>query len=431
MKSAFAMCETAVALLNNKKTKLAVQCAMACMFACMLTSAAFGAAAVTISTASGPPTTKLTVSGSGFAAGRLIDIYFDTTDEVLTVSSSTGTFTKIALQVPAAALPGTHWVTATVRATGVAAQASFLVQTNWAERGFTGTSKRTNPYENVLSPSTVGSIDMDWSFPSGVAGFSSPAVANGVVYIGSNNFSVYAVNATTGVQLWSFATGGAVNPSPAVANGVVYVGSDDQNVYALNATTGAKLWSFTTGYVVFSSPVVANGVAYVGSKDSTVYALNASTGAKLWSFTTGGGIYSSPAVANGVVYVGSGDQKVYAVNATTGAQLWSFATGAFLSSSPAVANGRVYVGSYNGNVYALNASTGAKLWSFQGTQIDSSPAVANGVVYVGSFDKNLYALNSSTGGCYGVFPPAIQSSPPQRSRMAWCMSGPRTTTCMP
>jgi outer membrane protein assembly factor BamB len=57
-----------------------------------------------------------------------------------------------------------------------------------------------------------------------------------------------------------------------VANGVVYVGSQDNNVYALNAKTGAKLWSFTTGSSVTSSPAVANGVVYVGSYDGKVYA---------------------------------------------------------------------------------------------------------------------------------------------------------------
>ena len=90
-----------------------------------------------------------------------------------------------------------------------------------------------------------------------------------------------------------------------MANGVVYVGSLNHNVYALDARTGAKLWSYATGYSVQSSPAVANGVVYVGSADGNVYALNASTGAKLWSYAAGNyAVYSSPAVANGVVYVG-------------------------------------------------------------------------------------------------------------------------------
>jgi serine/threonine-protein kinase len=62
-----------------------------------------------------------------------------------------------------------------------------------------------------------------------------------------------------------------VNSSPAVANGVVYVGSWDNDVYALNAKTGDLLWSYATGAGVDSSPAVANGVVYVGSGDSNVF----------------------------------------------------------------------------------------------------------------------------------------------------------------
>ena len=53
---------------------------------------------------------------------------------------------------------------------------------------------------------------------------------------------------------------------------MVYVGSLDGNMYALNASTGAKLWSYATGSYVESSPAVANGVVYVGSDDGSVYA---------------------------------------------------------------------------------------------------------------------------------------------------------------
>jgi murein DD-endopeptidase MepM/ murein hydrolase activator NlpD len=138
---------------------------------------------------------------------------------------------------------------------------------------------------------------------------SSPAVANGVIYVGSNDYSVYALNATTGAKLWSYPTGLFADSSPAVANGVVYVGSEDNNVYALDASTGAKLWSYATSSFPLSSPAVANGVVYVGS-GNIIYALNAITGTKLWSFTSEYPLYS-PVVANGVVYL-SDDNDVYA-----------------------------------------------------------------------------------------------------------------------
>jgi outer membrane protein assembly factor BamB len=92
--------------------------------------------------------------------------------------------------------------------------------------------------------------------------------------VGSWDGNVYAINATTGTELWNYTTGNEMFSSPAVANGVVYVGSFDNNVYALNATTGANVWSYNTGSRVFSSPAVVNGVVYVGSFDNNkVYAI--------------------------------------------------------------------------------------------------------------------------------------------------------------
>jgi len=75
----------------------------------------------------------------------------------------------------------------------------------------------------------------------------------------------------TNQLLWSYATGNSVAySSPAVLNGVVYVGSDDDYVYALDAATGAYIWSYKTGGSVDSSPAVVNGIVYVGSEDHKV-----------------------------------------------------------------------------------------------------------------------------------------------------------------
>src|SRR5665647_845260 len=168
---------------------------------------------------------------------------------------------------------------------------------------------------------------------------------------------------------WNFTTGGPVSSSPAVANGVVYVEDAVANLYALNATNGAKLWNFTTNDD-FSSPAVANGVVYIGSQfDDCIYAINATTGAMLRNYTTDyeytGAPWSSLAVVNGVVYAELDSNAVFAINTTTGARLWYFPcwAGGFVSSSPAVANGVVYEGSEDFQVYAFNAATGDPVWS--------------------------------------------------------------------
>ena len=309
---------------------------------------------------SGPPTSTVRVSGTGFGAFRAVDIYFDITDMALAATNGHGAFSGIPVRVPASAVPGTHYITAVQRHSGRSAQARFLVNTNWAQYRYAASHSGSNPYENVLSWSTASGIGLDWSFNTSAAIYSSPAVANGMVYIGS----------------------------------------DDHNVYALNAATGAKLWNFATLFSVFSSPAVANGVVYAGSSDGDVYALDARTGTKLWSVAAGAGA-SSPAVANGVVYIGSDAGKVYALSAATGAKLWAFSpagAGSTLFSSPAVANGMVYIGNANHHVYALNAATGAKQWTFTAADlVDSSPAVANGVIYIAGHDGNLYAFHLSDG----------------------------------
>jgi outer membrane protein assembly factor BamB len=251
-----------------------------------------------------------------------------------------------------------------------------------------------------FSPSNAPNTnEVQWSYTTGGYVESSPAVADGRVYVGSDDNNVYALQCETGTILWTYTTGDRVLSSPAVAEGRVYVGSEDKKIYCLNASTGAHIWDYTTGHWVDSSPAFADGRVYVGSFDFKVYCLNASTGAHIWDYTTGAAVVSSPAVYCGKIYVGSGDQNVYCLNSTTGAYIWSKATVHRFDSSPAVDDDRVYVGSLDNKLHCLNASTGASIWSYTtgGYIVSSSPAVAYGRVYVGSFDNKLYCLNASTG----------------------------------
>jgi outer membrane protein assembly factor BamB len=301
------------------------------------------------------------------------------------------------------------------------------VDTDWWSMFHHDLTRAGNSTSTAPSSSTVL-----WNYTTGGMVESSPTVFSDVIFVGSDDGKIYALNATTRKSIWNYTTSNSVRSSPAVANGVVYVGSNDHNVYALNATTVATtkrlLWNYTTGDAVESSPAVANGLVYVGSNDSNVYALNATTGAFKWRYTTGGHVYSSPAVANGVVYVGSNDHNVYALNATTEAistakrLLWNYTTGDAVESSPAVANGVVYVGSDDDNVYALNATTEAistakrLVWPhpyLTGESVHSSPAVAGDLVYVGSNDGSVYALNAAKGGLVWSYPTgsSVASSP--------------------
>src|ERR1700733_7499507 len=89
-----------------------------------LSSAAFSQT-ITLSLKEGPPTGSTTVSGSGFFAHAAIDLYFDTTGEALVIANALGAFSNIAIEVPASALPGTHWVSAVQRSNDTGAQVAF------------------------------------------------------------------------------------------------------------------------------------------------------------------------------------------------------------------------------------------------------------------------------------------------------------------
>jgi hypothetical protein len=106
-------------------------------------------------------------------------------------------------------------------------------------------------------------------------------------------------------------TGAAVFSSPAVADGKVFVGSCDSNVYCLDAVDGREIWSFTADAYIMSSPAVADGKVFVGSGDSNVYCLDADTGDKIWNYATGRAIDSSPALSDGKLCVGSNGGNVY------------------------------------------------------------------------------------------------------------------------
>jgi len=271
-----------------------------------------------------------------------------------------------------------------------------------------------------------------WKFLTKGRVISSPAVAGGLVVVGSTDGSLYGLNRADGTQQWKFDTKGPVMSSPAIANGLVYVASVDGNIYAVDSATGAQRWVFATRGerrftapgihgaiprtermpdpfdVFLSSPTVANGTVYIGSGDQHVYALDAATGTLKWSFATGDVVHAAPALANNTVYIGSWDRNLYAIDAATGKKKWRYTTGndttiynqIGLASSPAVVSGMVFVGGRDGKFHAVSAETGKLVWTHdnRGGWTIASPAVRDGVVYFPTSDGTRFkALDAKTG----------------------------------
>ncbi len=242
------------------------------------------------------------------------------------------------------------------------------------------------------------STELVWRFPTGDEVRSSPCVHKDVVYIGSYDKHVYALDAYAGTQCWRRATLGGVSSSPTICNDLVVVGSEDGNVYALDLRSGAPRWSTRTERAVRSSPHVHARVVYVGSDDQHVYALDAQSGREMWKHRSWMPVRSSCAIRNGLVVIGSSDGHVYGLDAASGGVRWKQRTMQGVISTPWIDNDLVIVGSMDCTVYALNVETGKPVWRVRTDHyVNASPVVDAGRVIVGGVDGNLYALDLHTG----------------------------------
>jgi hypothetical protein len=256
--------------------------------------------------------------------------------------------------------------------------------------------------------------------------FSSPAVSNGMVYLGSN-FStdcrtpgrVYAFSTVTGALVWSFATSGSIgDATPAVINGTVVIGAGD-TVYGLHALTGAVRWRrsypgfcFMENFVTAAPSqglVFLGGVKIVG-QIGYVFALTAA-GQEWFSPVpidkageTSSAVFGAPTHVGswGLLVFSSYNKRVFGISDGTGSLRWMndapmdglYATVAYDSVED-----RLYAGSFDGSLYCLDLN-GNTRWAFQtGGRVISSPAVVwtslGTRIIFGSEDGYVYALRSN------------------------------------
>lgn len=256
-----------------------------------------------------------------------------------------------------------------------------------------------------------------WEFRAGGPIWGSLTHDAGMLYFGSDDHRLYALD-TAGRKLkWAFRTGGKVRAQPAVAGGSVFAASDDGFLYAVDRATGRQRWRFDlkasdlhrrppspdNSYFDFlqSSPVVHDGKVYVGSLSGALFAVDAATGKQVWNLGTLDAIRGNPVIHGGRVYFGSWDDHLYAVDLKTGKPVWRVDTGGIVQSTPAIDQGRVVIGNRAAKLLAYDAETGKPVWSHDytdGSWVESSAIAANGMLYVGSSDSlKLSAIAPDTG----------------------------------
>jgi len=268
----------------------------------------------------------------------------------------------------------------------------IATKTNWLmERG---NPQRSGSYGKALNHP----IKFRWSYETGKGAISSPAVAEGIVYVAAFDGYLFALEGNSGEIKWEYKLRGNLTSSPVVYEGALFIGSMDSHLYSLDLQSISLRWKLKTGGLITSSPAVIEDIVYVGSYDQHIYAIDCTNGNLLWKFNTTGTITSSPLVYQEFVYIGSLNNFVYALNKKDGSLVWEYQTGYSISSCAAGFEDQIYIASNDGVLYCFNAKSGTPLWKINtGAPITCNPVIFEELVYIGNHNGVLIAANAKSG----------------------------------
>ncbi len=275
-----------------------------------------------------------------------------------------------------------------------------------------------------------------WVFRTGGRAFWQSVVDNNVIYVGSNDRHVAAIDANTGQARWKTNINTPAWFAPVVGETLIYVANPQGAIYALDKNGGAIRWrASTTPGPSSGPPVIAGNQLIIGAAGGALFSLNAATGQRGWSAQIGVPISSPCAVGDtlfftsqsgdlhafdvrtldtrwklnvgasvrtpiheqGILYVAS--QRVCAIDLATGKIKWQFAPEAAACSAPVITPTLICCGASNGYVYALDKTTGGVKWKFWLLTGGAPPSirVADDVLYASTLGGQIYAFDLHSG----------------------------------
>lgn len=204
---------------------------------------------------------------------------------------------------------------------------------------------------------------------------SRPIAQHGTLFVGSHLRGLVALRWSDGRELWRYPTNTGVESTPAFVDNQLVFGTNDGTVYKVDAQDGTEIWHFPSGLEVLSSPTVAEGKVFFSNTRESLYAIDLETGEWLWQvdrptldrLTIRG--TASPAVHEGRVYYGFFDGTAVALDAEDGERIWEVtlpSEGRFsdVDTPPLVIPelNQVVLATFGGKLYGLSLDSGEILW---------------------------------------------------------------------
>src|SRR5262249_31830452 len=224
---------------------------------------------------------------------------------------------------------------------------------------------------------------------------SSPVCDEKNVYVGTINPTkksgiLWALLRDNGATVWKKPLG-PIFSSPALDQGELYVGSDDENLYCITAA-GAEKWRSALAGKIRSSAVLMKEFVYVGGFGGVFYKLRRLNGQVAWRNEEAGSMYSSPGFGRSFLVGGNNAGQLVYFQTTSGKKKAEFATGGPITASPLVVQQSVLVGSNDGKFYILDAEGKSACIFDAQSPINSSAYYRDNMIYVGC-DSGLLALS--------------------------------------
>jgi len=234
-----------------------------------------------------------------------------------------------------------------------------------------------------------------WSIDGGDIA-TEPIVTDSAIFIAALYRHVDAYRRADGQRLWQYRAPASIHSSPALAQGVLVVGTDDGMLVALEARTGVKKWELQIGSGIYASPIIRQQTIFVGTLDQEFLAIDLMSGEVRWRVPVGGKVVHGAAADDSLVVLGANDGHVTAVDAATGAVRWGFRAESVIGTSPIIAGDQVYFGSLDHSLYCLDILDGKLLWQrkLEG-RVRTNPIVWDNYLVAACEDNLLYIFSPS------------------------------------
>ena len=249
-----------------------------------------------------------------------------------------------------------------------------------------------------------------------------PAVDTDAVYVAARDGEVKAFSLEKGEKLWSvdlsdhesneFNRSARLSGGIGIGGNMLYIGTENAQVFALDPENGDIKWMSDVSGEVIAQPVYDSNLVVVHTSRGELTALDSNTGKQVWTMPNAQPKLSlrgsaTPTISQGGVVYGRADGFVAATLLATGQPLWQIPVArpygateldrlADADMKPVIVNGIVYALAYNGNLVAIDLLKGEQLWSKKYSGYNDI-TVSGFDIFLTDYRGYVYSIDRDTG----------------------------------